>query len=346
MIVLVALALAACPVLDPAPEVVYRPKPRAVALNNEGKALYRQGRFDEAAAKYQAAAFADPQWIAPVFNRACALARHERYGAAADAAADVVRRAYVPWGREVLESADLAVLHPRPEMAKLRTAVAAAAAAWGDGAGQGLLFVARTRPPVRLAGDGVLALGLQQEIFAWLPATGRTLQVTAEDGRVLALAQSHDRRKVVYVRAGRLVRPAGGTAFLRGLSLRTLDLTSMAPGPPTEVEGDVLRLALSFSGAAAELQVVSSTKATRQLWFDGVSLRPSPSTARSASGVVLTASGVEQAARVRWSPPCAFHASDDRPPDGSLRIRMRAGSRDLAFPTPHGAGLFGLPFPR
>ena len=52
----------------------------------------------------------------------------------------------------------------------------------------------------------MLHLGLEQEILAWLPASGSYRQVTAEEGRVLGFVQSPDRRTIVYVRAGRLVR--------------------------------------------------------------------------------------------------------------------------------------------
>src|SRR5205814_5523654 len=116
-----ALLVAACPLLAPAAgapgsaAVVHNPTAAAMALNNEGKALYRQGRWTEARGKYQAALAADPDWLAPVLNAACALARQERFPEAAAEAAALVRRGFVPWGREVLEAADLAALHVRPE---------------------------------------------------------------------------------------------------------------------------------------------------------------------------------------------------------------------------------------
>jgi hypothetical protein len=117
---------AACPVARLVPgspgeaTVAPAPDPAAQALNAEGKQLYRDRRWEEARTRYRAAASKDPTFHAPSLNAACALARQERFAAAADEAAALVQRAYVPWAREVLEAADLAALHVRPEMAGLR----------------------------------------------------------------------------------------------------------------------------------------------------------------------------------------------------------------------------------
>ena len=64
-----------------------------------------------------------------------------------------------------------------------------------------MLFVGRARAPLRIpaTGPGFFILNPHQEIYAFLPATGRFRQLTNEDGRVLALLRTTDRRRIVYV---------------------------------------------------------------------------------------------------------------------------------------------------
>lgn len=349
----VVLLAAGCPVLAPAPgaagATAVAPEPKAAArtLNNEGKALYRKEQWAEARARYLAALAADPEWLAPALNAACGLARQERFAEAAREAAALVRRAYVPWGREVREAADLAPLHVRPEMAVIEEALAASAVAWGRSLMDGLFFVARTRPAVSLAGEGVLVLGLQQELFAWLPATGRYRQVTSDDGRVLAAVRSGDGRTVVYVRAGKLVRAPGVAPALRGLSLRHLDVPTMTLGAPVEVPGDVEELALwALRSATAEVRVTAPGAAPRIYRLAGAlvpQVGPSPE-ARLGRPVRLTAAGVA-AGEVVVSGPCAFRASDERRSGQPPRLRITARKQSALLAAPLGAGLHGLPFP-
>jgi hypothetical protein len=348
-----ALLAAACPVLAPAPQgegtaaVLHTPSAEVMALNNEGKALYRQARWAEARSRYQAALAADPEWLAPALNAACALARQERFADAAGEAAALIRRAYVPWGRETLEAADLATLHVRPEMDLLRTAAAEAARAWGASLGDGLFFVARTRPAVKLEGQGVLVLGLNQEVFAWLPATGRYRQVTSDDGRVLAAVRPQDGRSVVYVRAGKLVRAPQSPPRLRGLALRRLDLTAMTSRAPVEVPGDVEELSLwSGRGAAVELRV-RSAEGVRQYQLIGETLAAVPALSPETRGrrpVRLTAAGVDEPGPVSGPAGCPFRAGGERPAGQPPRVRVTAGKRSVVLDAPLGAGLYGLPF--
>jgi hypothetical protein len=348
---LAALVLAAgCPVVDPVAEaagttgVVHVPPARALTLNNQGKVLYRQDRWAEAGAKYQAALAADPEFLAPALNAACALARQDRFGEAAEAAAALVRRSFVPWGREALEAADLAGLHDRAEMGTLRAALATAGPAWGQSVKEALFFVARTRPAVRLEGQGVLVLALNQEIFAWLPATGRYRQITAEDGRVLAAARSDDGRTVVYVRAGKLVRGQGAPR-LRGLSLRRLDVPTMTLSAPIDLPGDAQELSLRAPGTVPELTILRPAAPPQHYRLVGERLVPGPAPrpVSSLREVHLTGAGVAEAATVTGKGPCAFVASDDRA-TGPGQVRISAQKRRWTLAAPFGAGLFGLPF--
>jgi len=339
--------LAACPVLAPGAPVVHAPAPAAMALNNEGKALYRQDRWREAREKYLAALAADPEFLAPALNAACAQARQDHFVEAAEEAASLVRRAFVPWGREVLEAADLAGLHVRPEMKRLRAAVAEAAPAWGKAVMPGLFFVARTKPAVKLTGQGVLVLALNQELFAWLPETGRYRQVTADDGRVLAAVRSADGASVVYVRAGKLVRD-GGPPRLRGLALRHLDVASMTLGPPVELPGDVEELLLwpaPSAGALAQLRVRTADRA-RQLRLVGQALVEVPLPGEPAGPPVrLTGTGVDAKGRSAGPASCGFRAADELPAGQPPRVRVSAGKQSRVLEAPLGAGLHGLPFP-
>jgi hypothetical protein len=182
--------------MQPAPNapgltaVAKLPAAEAMRLNSEGKQLYRQERWDEARAKYRAALAADPDFLGAQLNVACSFSRQGRYAEAADEAAALIRRAFVPWNREVSEAADLGILQDQDVYAKVRAARSEAALSYGKLVRDGVFFVARTKPPLSVAGRGILVLGLNQELFVWIPETGRYLQVTAEDGRVLAYAVS------------------------------------------------------------------------------------------------------------------------------------------------------------
>jgi hypothetical protein len=353
--VIAALLLLAsgCPVLAPAPggvgspAVVHTPTATAMALNNEGKALYRQGRWTEARARYQAALATDPEWLAPALNAACALNRQERFADAAAEAAALIRRGFVPWGRETLEAVDLATLHVRPEMKLLRSAATEAAVAWGASLADGLFLVARTRPAVKLEGKGVLVLGLNQEVFAWLPSTGRYRQVTNDDGRVLAALRAQDGKSVVYVRAGKLVMSPGQSPALRGLSLRRLALGTMAAAEPIDLPGDILELSLwPGRGGAIELRV-RSVEGVRDYQLIGEALAPVPALSletRARPPVRLSAAGVDGGEAVNGPAGCAFHAETERKAGQPSRVRVTAGKKSVVLDAPLGAGLFGLPF--
>jgi hypothetical protein len=347
-----ALAVAVCPVTAPVAEspgqvaVAAPPLPTAQVLNAEGKQLYRQRRWQEAGAKYRAAGQADPAFLAPALNAACALARQERFADAAAEAEALVRRGYVPWGREVLEAADLAPLHVRAEMIALRAALAESAAAWGASLREALFFVARTRPPVALAGQGVLVLALGQEIFAWLPRTGRYRQVTAEDGRVLAFARSDDGRSVLYVRAGKLVRAPGAPPALRGLSLRRLEVPTMSLDPAIPLSDDVASLELRLPpGSAPEVRLSTAGHGLRVFRLQGNALMAVPTAPPPPRPMVaLSAEGVSAATRTLDVPGCHLRAADDR--TGPVaRVRISARGTTLELDARHGAGLSGLAFP-
>jgi hypothetical protein len=315
-----------------------------MALNNEGKALYRQGRFDEARAKYLAALQADPEFLAPRLNVACSFARQERFAEAAAEAATLVRRALVPWAREVAEAADLAALDTRPEKEVVRAALAEAAGSWGRPAMGALLFVARTRPALRLAGEGTLVLRLGQEVFAWMPSSGRYRQLTAEDGRVLAFVPSADGRRIFYVRGDKLVRTPGAPPSLRGLSIRSLDLATMSLGPVTPIPGDVLRLELTTVGPNAAMRVLAVDGA-RWFYFAGQALAPAPPRPApiykplTPRGVTTVSSlDVEGAG-------CRLHVMDELAPPQPPRIRVRGRDGAIVIDAPFGAGLYGVPFP-
>ena len=321
-------------------------------LNREGKTLYRDGRFAEARAKYQLAKELDPDFLAPWLNLACAYAREDRFPEATEQAVALIRHAYVPGAREVMEAADLGALQIRPqELANLKSALAQASTDWSKAAQEGFVFVARTQPPVKLEGQGILVLGVNQEIYAWLPRSGRYLPLTAEDGRVLALARSPDGRRIVFVRAGRLVRAAGQADLLRGLCVRELDLANMVLGPVVELPGDVRQITLWPAGRdGVEVEVVGLVGASSKFHFDGQKLQPTQTIHRrfsaDAQPVALTAAGVAPTSRVVTDAGCAFSAHDEIDGNGlpGIHISAQAG-KGFFLDARYGAGLNGLPFP-
>jgi hypothetical protein len=324
------------------------PATEAMRLNGEGKQLYRQERWNEAREKYRAALAADPHLLGAALNVACSYSRQARYAEAADEAAQLIRRAYVPWNREVEEAADLGILHDHAaEYAKIQAAQREAAVAWGEQVKKGVLFVARTKPPVRLGDEGVQVLGLNQEIFAWVPETGRFLQVTAEDGRVLAFAVSADGTRVAYLLGGKVLRTAGQADILRGLSLRVLDISTMSLAPPVSIAGDVRRAHLWFA-SQPELQVTDASGASAIFKLAANGLQSSPGTSKPAraDSVVLTGHGVELGEPLVGRGRCAFtlHATEDSA--GRRRLRVSPpGGKPFLLDTKYEAGLHGLPFP-
>jgi hypothetical protein len=196
----------------------------------------------------------------------------------------------------------------------------------------------------------VLVLGLSQELFAWLPRSGRYRQLTTDDGRVLAALRSEDGRTVVYVRGSKLVRSGGAAPHLRGLSLRRLEVARMALGPPVELPGDVAELSLwPASGATAELAVTAPGGPPRFYRLKGDLLEavaaPSPETRRRPP-VRLTGRGVTDPGRLDRPAPCAFRAADDFSGNHPPRVQITAGKKTLILAAPLGAGLYGLPFPQ
>lgn len=322
----------------------------AMDLNREGKALYRDGRFTEARAKYSQALAADSDFLAAWLNRACALARQENFEQATQEAAALIRHAYVPWGREVMEAADLGALQIRPQwMSALQSTLAEAAPAWGKAVQAGVLLVGRSEPPVKLQGQGVLVLRLNQEVYAWIPPTGRFLQVTSEDGRVLAFARSQDGRKLVLLLAGRLLRTPGAPDLLRGLGVRELDLDRMVSGPVVKLPSDAREVSFWPATGTTILRVTGPLGSSGLFRFDGKSLEPAGSGfSRPLPGarvVRLTNRGVLAPASQEANADCGFSISDELDPKASrVRVQPRKG-KPFFLDARYGAGLAGLPFP-
>jgi hypothetical protein len=350
---LFVLHAAACPATAPAagapglPAVAKLPAAEAMRQNGEGKQLYRQERWSEAREKYRAALAADPDLLGASLNVACSFSRQGRYAEAADEAAKLIRQAYVPWSREVQEAADLGILQAQPDYVKIQVARKEAAEAWGKQVRQGVFFVARMKPPVKVAGAGVLVLGLNQEIFAFIPETGRFFQLTSEDGRVLAFAVSADGRRIAYLLAGKLVRPSGQAGFLRGLSLRVMELPAMALGPNVPIPGDISRAQLWFaSQPELKLTDASGTSSTLGLTPGGLSEIPRAAHLARAESVVLTGLGVEPASRQVTRDRCRFALSMRKDSEGIWRVQAsRPGGKPFTLDTRYGAGLGGMPFP-
>jgi hypothetical protein len=339
---------AVCPAPSPAPDALgvsaigKVPASSTMQQNSDGKQLYRQERWQEAREKYRAALAADPEFLGAQLNIACSFSRQQRYVEAADEAAKLIRTAFVPWNREVREAADLGILQDQSVYAKIEAATTEAAQAWGAEALRGIPLVARTKPPLKTTGEGVLVLGLNQEAFAWVPKTGRFLQLTAEDGRVLALAVSDSGRSMVYILGGKLVRTPGQMDLLRGLSVRVLDLATSTLGKPIPLPGDVTKVQIAYAVHPAVRLFGESSAASFQVRDSELQATLAPMPARS---VELTPSGVKPAQRL-VKKPCSMTLAPRLDEKGIWRIRRivkRGKSSELD--TRYGAGLFGLPFP-
>jgi len=338
------------------------PDSQATELNAAAKVLYRQGKWEEARTEYRAAEAADPTFLAPRLNVACSFVREERFGEAVKEVRALLDRAYVPWSREVLEAADLGALKVQPQMAELERAMASAAAAWGAGLEESVIFVGRLRPPLHVPPGipGEFILNPHQEVFAFTPSTGLYRQLTAEDGHVVAVALAPDRSRIVYVTAASLVRGARPDALaLDGVALRELTLATMTADRAIPIAGAVRRIEIARTphGFAYRIDgertsgrfMVGASRTLVPFGGSGSAGSSSGSPSGSLPGVplaVLTAGGALPVAFAAVPGGCAVVARDRQSAGGGRAIVVSApGQPARIIGGLLGAGLSGLPLP-
>jgi hypothetical protein len=341
-------------VAQPGPGVTdpFQPPARqASELNAAAKVVYRQGKWEEARAQYRAAEAADPSFLAPRLNIACSFVRQERFDEAVAEVKGLLERAFVPWSREVLEAADLGALKVQPQMAEVKQVLAAGAAAWGAGLDESLIFVARLRAPLRVPSDGggAFILNPHQEVFAFLPATGRFRQLTAEDGHVVAVALAPDRRRIVYVTAEKLVRGPGPDAVtLDGVALGELTLATMSAGPPVRIAGAVRRIEIGGTPHGFVFRI-DGERTSGLYALGGAQGALVPQGGRKVPGAplaVLTPGGTLPAPAATLPGACPVTARDTSAAGGgrSVVVSLR-GHPPRTLGAALGAGLSGLPLP-
>src|SRR5213075_894415 len=127
----------------------------------------------------------------------------------------------------------------------------------GGGLEDAVLFVGRARAPLKIPdGPGFFILNPHQEVYAFLPATGRFRQLTNEDGRVLAMMTAPYGHRIVYVTADKLIRGAKeGDLALRGVALHELTLATMTAEPPINIDGDVRRVEIAPVGLMTAFRI-------------------------------------------------------------------------------------------
>ena len=326
------------------------PDPQATELNAAAKVLYRQGKWEEARTEYRAAEAADPTFLAPRLNVACSFVRQERFGEAVSEVRALIERAYVPWSREVLEAADLGALKVQPQMMDLKRALATAAAAWGAGLDESVIFVGRLRAPLHLPAEGAgeFILNPHQEVFAFTPSTGRYRQLTAEDGHVVAVALAPDRRRIVYVTAGKLVRGARPEdVALDGVAIGELTLATMSADPPVPIAGTVRRLEIAGTPHGFAFRIEGERMNGR--FLIGATRTLVPLGGARLPGVplaILTAMGALPVASTAVPGGCSVVARDGKSGSGGRVILLSGrGQSPRTIGGPFGAGLAGLPLP-
>ncbi len=353
LVLLLILAAGSCPARAPAlgmpgqVAAVKLPAQSAMRENAEGKKLYREEDFAKARERYRAALAADPDFLDARLNLACAFSREGRFREAAGEAVKLIRSAYVPWQREVREATDLGILQDQKDWARVVQAMSSEATAWGGVVGKSVLFVARTRPPINVSGEGVLVLRLNQEIFAWNPETGRYLQVTSEDGHVLGFARSADGRRVAYLLGGKLVREPGHPEVFRDLSLRVLEIATMSLGRNFPISAEASQVELRFFVTPEILVTGPRSESTGlRLGESGWEKIPALRSSANLAAVILSPAGVQsEDSRVKRA-ACAFDLASkpDRNGIPQLEVRGRGGAA-FTLDAHYGAGLPGLPFP-
>jgi len=327
------------------------PSDAAKQLNADALAFYRQGKWEEARQKYRAAEAADPQFLAPALNVACSFVRQERFGEAVAEVKRLLDAAYLPWSDELATAADLGALKVRPEGKALRAALDEDRKKWAEGLSDDVLFVARTRAPLKLgnagaAAAGTFVLGPRQEVFAWSPRTRRYRQLTSEQGRVLLLGRSRDRRRIAYATAEKLILAPGEPPRLRGVVVKELDLGTLALLGEARASGDLGRLEILQAGPsfAYRIDPGAGKGMTFALREGQLEPAPAPRTARVVAS--LTGKGAA-AAGDEALPDCPGKIKDTRPAKGAasaVEVHPAAGP-SFVISGPNGGGLAGLPIP-
>jgi hypothetical protein len=253
----------------------------------------------------------------------------------------------MPWSREVLEAADLGALKVQPQMADVKRALASAAAAWGTGLDDAVIFVGRQREPLHIpdAMGGRFILNPHQEAFAYLPETGRFRQLTAEDGHVVAVARSPDRRRILVVTAQTLIK--GEKPGLDGVAVRELTLATMSVSPPAQFPGAMADLLVHATPHGFLMQVVNGRG---NPWFtlgSNGALVPAGAAARIPVVAAVRAWGTDAVNSEPIGGACGIVARDRPGKGGAARvIEVTARGRSRIIGEPFGAGLAGLPLPR
>lgn len=348
---------AACPATEvmPGPGVAdpfHVPTDAAKRLNADALAFYRQGKWDEARQKYRAAEAIDPQFLAPALNVACSYVRQERF---AEAVAEVKRlldTAYLPWSDELATAADLGALKVRPEGKGLHAILDDDRKKWADGLADDLLFVARTRAPLKLGSagadaSGTFVLGPRQEVFAWSLRTRRYRQLTSEQGRVLLLARSRDGRRIAYATGEKLILAPGQPPRLRGVVVKEVDLATLAVVDEAHASADVGRLEILQAGPSFAYRIDPGVGKGMTFALRDGQLEPAPAPRTAKLVATLTGKGGVAVADTAL-PGCSGTAKDTPPSVKGLApaIEVRAAGRPpLVVSGPFGGGLAGLPIP-
>jgi hypothetical protein len=190
-----------------------------------------------------------------------------------------------------------------------------------------------------------------QEVFSWTPETGRYLQVTAEEGRVLGFVLSGDGKRLAYVLGGKLVREHGKADTLHELAVKVMDLASMAAGPSAAIQGDVANVRLSFP-VEPELVLTRAGGETASYRLRGSGLEEVPRSQGlpRQEALVISGAGVNPGRAQVKRPGCRFDLLTRQASPGVWKIQVAtrgAGARavkKLTLDARYGAGLPGLPF--
>ena len=345
-----AACLPATPAAGPGSVDPFRPPaPEATELNARRKTLYRQGKWEEARAEVPRRRGRRPRVPRAAAQHRLlvrppgAVRRGDRRGRGACST-----RAYVPWSREVLEAADLGALKARPEMARRRRALRRDRGLGRRPRRRPCSSSARQRAPLRMprgpdAAEPVFILNPHQEVYAFLPATGRFRQLTAEDGRVLAMVAAPDRRRIALRHRGEAGRGPDGRrpGAARGRDRRA-DAATMTPDRSMTrsrrdrrsrmVASATSRRAGRSATAAASNRWSAHRRTRASLLTTGAPtpvVRPTPTARRRSGAGAATASTVSAPGKhgrcVSASPPARRSGDARRGPAASAMTAATCG---------------------
>lgn len=260
-----AAAAPAAPKAPPAPAVIVGMAEPFAKLSNTGAKPFNSGyaalkakKYDEAAALFAEVTTTLPDYLPARFQAARAYLQAANPVGTRQQLEELLSRNFIAYAAKSA-SKEFAVFRTSPEWPAYQQAEARIRAAYAQGLGQDLVFVARSGsfdPPSWTPGarKGLADANLEtkQEVYHFDPDHGRYRPLTATDGRVLAALRSGDGKRLVFVTASH-IQSEGEKKYFVEPQFGFLDLTTLETAGPIKLGGGYEELTIGFGASGTPL---------------------------------------------------------------------------------------------